>query len=198
MRHAVPGFLIRFVLIFGLLIVPWSGWRNVYGDYFRGMGNVMFKQEAGKWLLYFEAHERRRGLESMDSQIVLGNRDFMDSRGDLRVDLLGIDSRSVGWIPTALTMALILATPLPWKRRGWALLWGLLLVHGYLLLVIALYIWNQSTTVELLTLPPFLKEIGDALEYTLVTQVGPGFTVPVLIWLLVAFRGENQQKSVFT
>lgn len=67
---------------------------------------------------------------------------------------------------------MILATPVPWKRRGWALLWGLLLVHVFMVLSVACYIWNQSTDLGLLVLTPFWKTIVGSMKETLITQLG--------------------------
>ena len=189
MRRLILGFLVRFTLIFGLCLIPWPGWNALYGEGFRLLGNACFGLDYGKWVIYFEPYERTKGINSIDSQIVLSNHTLIDSQGHGRVRLLGIGSRTIGWIPTALTMALILASPVPWRRRGWALLWGVLLIHLFIVFSMAVYIWNQSTLLDLLTLPPFLKVISEALEYTLVTQIGAGFCVPVLIWIAVTFRG---------
>ena len=105
---------------------------------------------------------------------------------------------ALGWLPTALTVALIVATPVPRRRRCWALLWGMLLIHSFVLFSVAVYIWNESTTVSLVTLSPFWKEIADALEYTLVTQMGVSFSIPVLIWIAVLFRRQDVKTFVLT
>jgi len=185
------GFLLRFALFYGILIFPWPGWNNLYSQGFRAVGNAVFGSTDGNRVLYFEAHRQTQGLASIDSRIVLGNRDLADSTGKGPVSLLGVDARSIGWTPTALTIALILASPVQWRRRIWALLWGLLLIHAFILLSVAIYIWNESTNVSLLTLSPFWKQIADGLQYTLVTQMGVSFSMPILIWILATFRKED-------
>ena len=60
------------------------------------------------------------------------------------------------------------------------------------------YIWNESTTVSLVTLSPFWKEIADALEYTLVTQMGISFSIPVLVWIAVLFRRQDVKTFALT
>jgi len=194
LRSLIVRFLIRFVLIFGLLVLPWPGWNDLYGHAFRAVGNAVFAQDGEKRVLYFSAHRQTQGFSSVDTQITIGNRDLIDSNGKGLAALLGLDTRSVGWMPTALTIALIMSTPIPLQRRAWSLLWGLLLVHAFILFSVAVYIWDKSTTVSLDTLSPFYKPIADGLEYTLVTQMGISFSIPVLIWIAVMFRREDVGK----
>ena len=53
----------------------------------------------------------------------------------------------MGWWPTACVIAMVLATPLPWRRRGFALLGGVLIANAILMLRIgALVFLNYSIT----------------------------------------------------
>jgi hypothetical protein len=194
-RSLIIRFLLRFVLIYGLLLLPWPGWNKLYGHAFRAIGNAVFAGDGGKRVLYFEAHEQRQGFSTVDTRITIGNRDLVDSTGKGLAALLALDTRSIGWVPTALTVALIAATPTPWRRRVWSLLCGFLLINAFILFSVAVYIWNESTTVSLVILSPFWKQIGDGLEYTLITQMGISFTIPVLIWIAVIFRRENLSQK---
>lgn len=94
-------------------------------------------------------------------------------------------------VPTALTIALVVATPIPWRRRAWALLGGLILIHLFIVISIAVHIWDASPVVSLLTFTPFWQQVADGLDYTLITQYGASFYVPVLIWISVSFRGQD-------
>jgi hypothetical protein len=182
---------LRFAVIYGLLLVPWVGWTDIYATYFRTIGALIFGGNEDHRIIRFEEHRETRGYSSIDTRIVLANRDLGTSDGKMPIVNLGLDSRGVGWIPTALTIALILATPLPWRRRASALLWGLILVHFLILISVAVYIWNESTTVSFVALSPFWKQIADSLEYTLVLQYEASFFFPVLIWILVTFRRQD-------
>jgi hypothetical protein len=197
LRSLIPGFLIRFVLFFGLLILPWPGWNELYGQGFRAIGNAIFARDGEKCVLYLAAHRQTQGFSALDTRITIGNRELVDSAGKGPATMLGIDTRSIGWIPTALTITLIVATPIPWQRRLWALVLGFILIQGFIAFSIWVYIWNESTNVSLVTLSPFWKQIADGLQYTLVTQMGISFTVPVLVWISVTFqRGDTADKSI--
>ena len=196
LRKLILGFLLRFAVLYGLLIAPWPGWNDFYSEGFREVGNAVFGSNEGNRLLYFEAHRQTQGLASMDTRIVLANRSLADSTGKGPARMLGIDPRSIGWTPTALTMALIIATPISWYRRIWALAGGLILINLFILFSVWSYIWNSSTEVSLVTLSPFWKEVADSLQYTLVTQLGVSFTAPLLIWILVTFSRKDSTQPL--
>jgi hypothetical protein len=196
LRNPLVGFLCRFALIYGLLILPWPGWNELYGGYFRALGQMAFSREGEKRIVLFEPHELHHGFSSLNTRMTLGNRDLADSSGNGRATSIDLDTRSIGWIPTALTVALILATPVPWRRRVWALLGGFVLIHCFILFSLQTWIWDESPGLSLTTPSPFWKEVVDDLEYTLITQLGASFSVPVLIWILATYRREDR-KLIF-
>jgi hypothetical protein len=181
----------RFIVIFGLLILPWPGWNDIYSSYFRALGQMAFSREDDQRIVLFEPHHAQHGFSSLDTDMDVGNRALVDSSGKGKAAIVNLDSRSIGWTPTALTMALILATPVPLRQRGLALFWGLILIHAFILFSLQAAIWNESPTVSLVDLSPFWKTMVDDMDYTLITQLGASFSVPVLIWILVTIRREN-------
>jgi hypothetical protein len=84
-----------------------------------------------------------------------------------------------------------LATPIPWRRRLRALGWGLVWVHGFILLTVGIFLWNESTRVALVTLTPFWKAVANRLEELALDPVGPGFFAAALIWMVVTFRRRD-------
>lgn len=189
-RSLIVGFLWRFALLYALLIAPWPGFNTAYGKYFRALGQTVFAREGDRRLLRFEAVPAELH-HVLDTRIELANRDLVDHEGKGPVRYMELDTRGVGWVPTALLLSLVLATPVPWRRRGWALLWGLLAVHAYILFSLAIYIWNSSTELSLVMLTPFWKQLVGGLEETLINQMGASFVMPVLIWILVTIRRQD-------
>ena len=116
-------------------------------------------------------------------RIVIVNRALMNPDGSGPVRNL---DAGFGWLPVALLMALILATPISWRRRGVAILLGVLCMHVVILLALRFIIWNESMEISLVTLPPFWKTISNGFRDALITQFNPA--IPVLIWILVTFR----------
>ena len=128
---------------------------------------------------------------NFDTAIILANRDLLDQDGQEQRFMLTVDAWQMGWAPTACLMAFALATPISWRRRMWALFWGFLWVHGFILLTLGIFIWNESTRVALVTLTPFWKEIANRLEEQALNPVGPSFFAAALIWLLITFRRQD-------
>lgn len=125
MRQYSPlaWFFLRVLLLYGLLIYPWSGFNAAYGSYFATLGNAFFCQKAGPQIVHLEPTDDHHGFTSLNAKITIANQNAV--RSDARTT--EFDTRSIGWIPTALTIALILSSSIPWRRRIVALLGGLIL-----------------------------------------------------------------------
>jgi hypothetical protein len=190
-RDSITLFALRFALVFGLLIMPWPGWNDTYENYFRGLGQAVFTRDEGKRAVVFSPFEGGADSPGLDTRITLANRDLLDSTGKGLMKETELNTRSIGWVPTALTVALILCTPIPWRRRVWTLAGGLVLIHGFILFSLQAWIWNNSPELSLLTLSTFWKGVADDLDYTLITQLGASFAVPVLIWIVVTFNSHD-------
>ena len=180
-----------FIVIYGVLITPWPGWNEIYGQYFRSLAGWVFGRDEGGLVVTFKAHVMNHGFSTLGTQMILGNRYLIDSAGNGTVREVELDTRSIGWVPTALTIALIAASPIPWKRRIMALLIGLVLVHLFILFSLQVEIWDEYPALSLATFSPWFQRILDELDYTLLTQIGASFSVPVIIWALVTFCGRD-------
>jgi len=181
------------LLIYGLLIAPWPGAKQLYAGYFRGLGRLVLADDGGRRMLDFQPLDDsdHRWPPNFDTAIILGNRDLLDAGGNGQKFMLTVDAWQMGWTPTAFLVALTLASPVSWRRRYWALLWGLLLVHCFVLMTLDIFIWNESTRVSLVTLTPFWKGIANWLEAVALAPIGPSFFAAALIWMLLTFRGQD-------
>ena len=185
---------LRFMVIFAVLITPWPGWNDLYSQYFRALGQTVFGRDEGRREVVFSRADADSHA-GLDTQLTLANRDLLDRDGrGLRIKT-ELDSRSIGWIPTALAFALIVATPISLRRRGLALIGGLVLVHGFILFSLLSWIWNNSADVSLITYSAWGKQLVDELNYTLMNQIGASFSIPVLIWIMVTFRHQDVLPS---
>jgi len=188
-RSPIARFLLCFALLFGVLIAPWPGWNQIYGAYFRALNGAVFARENASRILRIEAAHHVR--PPIDTVITMANPNRVGANGRMSARILWLDARSVGWVPTALILALTIASLVSWKRRAWAILWGWLLVQIFILVSVGCYIWNESAAIGLVTITPFWKPVAHGLEETLVTQLGASFVVPALIWLVVTFRSKD-------
>ena len=185
----ILGFIGRFVLVYALLIIPWPGWHAAYDNYFCSLGRTVFVAEDEKRLLTFESNHGP--YQALDTSIVITNRELINSQSQAHVITLSLDAWGIGWIPTALTTALILATAIPWRRRLWSLFWGLFWVHLFILFSVWIHIWFNSEQISLVKFSGFWRPVVEGLDYTLITQIGISFSAPVLIWVLVTFRRKD-------
>jgi hypothetical protein len=190
-EKAIIGTVLRFAIIFLIFICPWPGLNEFYTKYFMALGTAFFSRDEGRQLVEFRSHELIHGFSKLDVQMIVCNRELLDSSGKGQVRESEFDARSIGYVPTALTFALVLATPLPLRRKISSLLYGAILINGLILLSLQVRIWDVSPDLSLLTLPPLLKTIVDDLDYTLLTQMGVSFSAPVLIWMIVTFRRQD-------
>ncbi len=193
MRPARP--LIRFACIFalayGALIAPWPRWNALYGGYFRAFNGAVLSSEGPGRIVRFQASPPG---STLDTEIVVAAAGQDSAGGKVKALRLMLDSRGVGWIPTALIVSLVVATQVPWARRLWALLAGTVLVHVFIILTSAAYIWDET----LAPIGPGASAaarlghwVADGLVETFVVQLGASFVVPAVIWLLVTFnRGD--------
>ncbi len=185
------GFLLRFVVIFGLLIAPWPGLNQAYSHYFQSFGQMAFNRSGAlpRMVVFAPATDNAAWI---DTKMTLENAALVDNTGKGPVKSAEIDSRSIGWVPTALTIALVLATPIPWRRRLLALAGGVVLIHLFIFFTLQSWIWDNSADLSLLTLSSVGQRMVGELDYALMNQLGVSFSVPVVIWILVTFRRQDQ------
>jgi len=179
-------FALRVFVIYIMLLLPWPGWGAAYDAWFRSLGRVA--ASGGPWVVRVEpvpAEEK----SPLTTRFHVGNPLMRDSQGNIMGKVLGLDSWGVGWVPTAIVISLIVATRLPMRRRFSALAWGLLLINLYIAFCLRVYLWDG--TADLFDAGTLARSISGALSYTLVTQMGAGFAVAVLIWLAVTIRAQD-------
>ena len=103
---------------------------------------------------------------------------------------LRTSSRMIGYSPTIVIIALFLATPTSWRRRGRGLLWGLLLIHAFVFLRLSLTIaTNFAGTKSYALFHPseFWMGVLTKVEEVVVHNPTCYLAVAVVIWLLVCF-----------
>ncbi len=125
-----------------------------------------------------------------DTLMVIRNRK-MGSFGMLR-----ISGRIIGYWPTVWLLVLILAKPMTWKRRGWACLWGMGLVHVFIALRITIKLADDAfgapgKVYALFQPSPFVADVLSRLEQILTQDPTISFVVPTFIWFLVAFTWKD-------
>ncbi|NOT29393.1 MAG: hypothetical protein HOP15_02965 [Planctomycetes bacterium] len=185
----VAGFALRFALVYGLLVLAWPTLRPVYRQLYCALGNVLFS--GGEGSARFRPLEAGPdgSLADLDIQIVL------TKRGHPPVTArMGNSSRLIGYMPMVSLIALVLATPLAWKRRRRALLLGLLLVTAFVGARMAIPIQRDFSRADALQIHhpgAFARWLLDITERAFLKAPASFFVVPIFIWILVTFRRQD-------
>jgi len=126
-RKPIPVFAVQAALI-GVALVFLPGVSHVYPKLFNAHANVVFQWFGEGRQLRFKTLPEGSRKDGSDSRMSgFGPR---SARSEWRL-IYRIQSR--GWWPTAILIGMILATPLPLRRRIGALLGGLVLLDALLL-----------------------------------------------------------------
>ena len=204
------------VVVYGALAIAprvWPAWERGYAHLFRSGGNALFS----RFWFWPEARVRFLDLRSatlageigaatggtlpadfippkptrdQDTLLVLTNRAARGSVGMLRTG-----SRMMGYVPAAVLLALIAATPLPWSRRGWALAWGLFLVHVLIAARLTALVAHSGFAAPgkayaLFDPGPLARSVLARVDEVLADNPTFAYVAPVLLWMLILLSLE--------
>jgi|SRR3972149_774246 len=181
----IAGFFCRLFLIYGFLVAPWPGINAGYAALFSAGGNQVFRSIVPGGSVRFHPVPPPAG--KFDTHVHLAN---LRSGGTM---MYKISSRDPAYLQTTLLTSLVLATPLPWRRRLWALLLGMILVNVAIvckLLVTVLHGFSSTRVALLDPSPPWDKVLAVAYDFA-VGDVVMLLMLPVFIWILVCFRQSD-------
>lgn len=204
-------FCIAAIVVCVILIPRWPGIESGYAYLFRAGGNLLFSETFWCWTegeVHFidlrdpdqagaieravgapvgEGFSPTRAEGAKDTLMILINRRLGGSDG------LRTSSREGGYIPTALIIVLVLATPLPWRRRLWTLLWGWVLVQLFIVLRLTVTLSEGFSGVKDHTLfhpSEFWGGILSNVQNVLCDDPFVSWVFPVFVWFLVALRSR--------
>ena len=114
-------FILKLAIVYGLFLIPWPSFTTAYRAAFCFGGNIFFRTLGGTGRVYLTPKEPPQ----------TGDTDVSARLENIETHAAGImeiNSRLMGYLPTGFTIALIAATPVPRKRRVFALFWGTALI----------------------------------------------------------------------
>ncbi len=144
------------------------------------------KSEADLRIIYFS----QKQIEAAQSATRSGNMNQVT----LEAEKSDIIVRTVGYLPTILLLAFIFASPVTWQRKISAGVGGLLLVHGFILVKLWLYLLNLFSAMPewgVVVLSPAMNRFLEMTTYVMFYNIGTSVAVPVLIWLAVTFERRD-------
>jgi hypothetical protein len=178
--RVLGGFVLRFMLIFTVAILPWKPLVSFTRIVFLAEAQVLLSLALPQMKVQAELFQDPRH-ESIDSRISL--RDPRNTQADGRVptSVMTLDSRSLSWMPHAVWFALCGATPVSWKRRIRMLLTGLLALQVFVGCTVLTMVYSglaQDST------PAWEVHGLDAINRVLVDNLWVSFVVPWLVWII--------------
>jgi len=185
----VVRFFCLFLLAFGLLMVPWPRLGRAYTRFYSAGAALLFGSFGATGSVTFEPSSNSEYYMN----ITLYNRARPGPGGGIATIQTRHNSRHAGYMYAAFLAALILATPIRWRRKGWALLWAMFLIHGFVALQLALRIYHafSNKALSMFELSPFCNRILSITHQVFAVNVTFGFVVCVFIWILVCFRRRD-------
>jgi len=172
-------FLLVFLVSFAVLILPWHGLQGAYASFYRFLGNTCFgsfSPVAGIELQALPADDPA-AKQGRDTKMV-----FLHRASGISMPM-AVDTRFQGYTPTAFVVALVLASPVPWRRRLRALVWCLAAMTFYV--AVRQYIFIASVIYHP---APWVSKLLDFAYWVVVESFAGVFIIPVMIWAAVTFR----------
>lgn len=197
MTETAPRALVRSLLkrffaaagLFTLLMLPFTQLPRAYAGFFRAVigpaVDVVFPVEI-ELTEYHASTNTFSAAQMHDTEMVITN---PPSR--LRNP---ITSLWLGYVPTALFLALLVPTPISWTRKRRALLSGLALVQLFAALrvaILAIDVLSRPTPAALFHPGPGMRDAITFTSQMITSEVFPSYLVPIVIWALVSLRGED-------
>ena len=170
-----------------ILIWPWVG--DWYGRAFRAGSMEMCRAISTSWAV--EVMPLKPPTAHSDSELRLTNRiSGRSAKGPL-------SSRYIGYAPTTFLVALILATPISWRRRLTALFWGLVLTHVWIafsMLLLVVHGYSGGNVIAIYDVSRTTRTVLAFMREALVKAPVIKYTVPAVVWILVSFRRSDWAK----
>ena len=189
----VVFFLLKAILIYGLLSFPPLSFDTSYANFYRSINNFYFKTICKTGFVNFNQAKGK-----YDTRMVIGNYARMMPGDKTTVISRPLNTHYSGYMPTILLLALTLATPFSWKRKSFSLLSGLVLLTLFIVFkqwIHILFLCLHNPWIQLYNFSTTQKQIIEYLYPKTVEFIGTSWFMVVVIWLLVSFR-KNDLETI--
>ncbi len=184
----IIGFFIRFILLYGVLMGLWPVAYDSYGVFFKGGAELLYGSLGSSRAVQLRPLPPSERLDDNDTQLVFktgASRNWRSTK---------ISVRDIGYLSTTVLVGLVIATPIPWRRRVRALLAGLVLLHGVMALRLGILIaalFDRVSPAPWITPDSFWGKAVDAgiVRFSLGQPIA--YIVSILIWILVSLHRDD-------
>lgn len=177
LRREALGCLVRFVLVYALLLAPWPGLRDTYASLYRtGVNRVVPLLGLDYDVRLIRAPNADARPVRHDTVVVVRD------RGATQPPVIRAGDTRAPFLANAFLLALFLATPLPLVRRTRATLVGVLALNAFLVARAIAYLASEYAASFWSGLA-----LGELLRTGLIGVVSaPWYIASILIWLFLA------------
>ena len=182
-------FLLKAVIIYTVLCAPISYYDRAYGVFYRSIAGFTFETFNGTGFAMFREMD-----DPAMTHLLIGNYALVKPDKTTVTLERFINTRYLGFIPTILLVSLVLASPVPWKRRAVALAAGFLVIT--LLVIFKQWIallWHseQNSWLQLSTFTGFREKLFKYSYHIICVSSSTLLYFVVAVWLLVTFRVDD-------
>lgn len=184
-------FFLKLLFWYGLFLALWTAVDGTYAAAFQSVGTRVFRTFFPAWNVVLRA--KSNPTSTWDSELVLHNA----KTGSTGAQPFG--TRYQGFAPTSMLLSFILASPIPWKRRWQAMLWGMILVHLWIAFAVWLMIvkgYSGANTLAMYHFGPFVSASISYVTFLVTESTAPRYLVPIFFWIAVTFR-RGDWENIF-
>jgi hypothetical protein len=186
-------FVLRFAVLFALLVWPWPGLRSTVSAGLRAQVRLLLGAMLPRQSFRVEPYSEVRH-SNLDTLVVMADQKKVGSAGGPSAVGITFDSASQVWMPFAMLIALTLAAPLPWANRFKALLVGGLVIQALVVATIWVSISFAFTSEASPAWPRLPLMVANHL---LVENIWFSFVPPFLFWVgWLAWGGHWERLGV--
>ncbi len=190
-------FLLVFVVTYVALLMVAKNVENPYAQSYRWLGKALFENYGTKGFLQFFPIEEESTYRLSTKVVIFNKHQIRSAKQSGQATVKGAELLVSSWynglLPIVILLSLIVASPVPWKRKLLATLIGLILLYLFFILKWKLSIaWEiqQNKWLDIPTRSPGLVKTGHAI---FVENIETTIIVPVFIWIAVTFRKRDIQ-----
>ena len=128
------------------------------------------------------------------THVQIGNTTKILRDGTTTLANADFNTRYRGYIPTVFFISLLLASPIPWKRKLFSFIAGMILLTAVIMLkqwIHLMYICQQTDFLSLYNFTPEEQKKLDFYYVNFANYSGSSLIIVIVIWLLVTFRKSD-------
>lgn len=200
-KHPAKRFILFFAILYSLVLivgVVFEG-RGIYQKAFRSFGEGIFGSAGNNGIVKFmEVDAKEQYDPAYHTMIMMGNevqaQQAMQKGTAVNVAKVYINDYMVGFLPTFTLLALLLATPMSWKRKLGAIGIGMVLITLFVISrqwVLVYTAMGNNAYLELAEMSEGTVRFMIGLRRVFVTNIVVSMMVPFLLWGMIVFRTED-------